>query len=502
MTRNGSTPQPRHDIVLATVNARYSHASFGLRYLYANLGELQPRACIREFTLGQTALEIAEAILNDAPRLVGLGVYIWNVDVTTEVVRTLKAVRPDLVVVIGGPEVSHEYEGTGIFEAADFLVRGEGETVFSALACEILSHGVRGAKVRGPVQPDLVTLRLPYDVYSDEDIARRVLYVEASRGCPFSCEFCLSSLDERVRDMPLDTFLEAIERLLARGARRFKFVDRTFNLRRDRVNTILEFFLERWQEGMQVHFEIVPDRLSPELLGRLAAFPPGGLHLEAGIQTFNPETQALISRRQDLEKTEANLRFLREHTGAILHADLIAGLPGESWESFARGFDRLVAMRPQEIQVGILKRLKGTPIVRHVAAHGLVFAAQPPYEILRTRQIDFPAMQRLRRFARCFDLYYNSGNFPRALELLWRTQPSRFDAFMALSDRLWRVCGRTHGLALVELIRILHAHLVEAQADHPDVIASALEADFQRLPGRKDKLHFLHAHRASGHPTA
>lgn len=477
-------------IILTTVNARYSHTAFGLRWLWANLGPLRDRAAIREFTLNQPPLEIAEALLAENPRIIGFGVYIWNVALLTQVVQAIKAVQPDVVVVIGGPEVSYEYEGTALFAAADYLVRGEGDTAFARLAEAILSREGPAEKVVEPERPDLEALAPPYEAYTEEDLARRVVYVEASRGCPFGCEFCLSALEPGVREFPLDDFLAAMGRLMDRGARQFTFVDRTFNLRHERVEAILRFFLERWCEGMRLHLEIVPDRLTMAMLTLMAQFPPAGLHLEVGVQTFNPETQAAISRRQDMEKTVENLRFLREETGALIHADLVVGLPGESWDSFGAGFDRLVALGPQELQVGILKRLKGAPIARHTGPRAMAFAAHPPYEILQTDLLDFAQMQRLKRFARYFDLYYNSGNFPQGLPLLWRTLESAFEGFMAFSDFLWAATGRTHEFPLIQLVWHLHRFLVQAGVDEPEVIGRALKQDYRRIPGRRGKLDF------------
>lgn len=193
---------------------------------------------------------------------------------------------------------------------------------------------------------------MPYDEYSDADLAHRLLYVEASRGCPFKCEFCLSALDKTAWSFDLDRFLAEMQRLYERGARNFKFVDRTFNLKVDDSARILQFFLDRLAEegsagSLFVHFEVIPDHLPERLRQLIAKFPPGALQLEVGIQTFNVEVQQRISRRQDNEKSEANLRWLLEHSQAHLHTDLIFGLPGETLESFARGFDRLYGMKPR-----------------------------------------------------------------------------------------------------------------------------------------------------------
>lgn len=475
-------------IVLATINARYAHAALGLRYLKANLGALASQAVIREFISAQSPSEIAEALLAESPRVLGFGVYIWNVRAATQVVETVKRVRPDICIVLGGAEMGYEYEGTELFSHADYLILGEGEAAFAHLAEAVLSGNAPAEKVIAAPRPSLSSLTLPYSLYDAEDLANRCTYVEASRGCPFQCDFCLSALEPGVREFPLDWFLDAMENLIARGARQIRFVDRTFNIREERAEAILRFFLSHWREGLRVHFEIMPDRLSKRLLDLMAEFPPGGIHLEVGVQTFDPGVQEAIARRQCLETTEANLRFLRTHTGALLHADLVAGLPGESWASFAAGFDRLLGLEPHEVQVGILKRLKGAPISRHAAARKMIFASEPPYEVLQTDLLDFFQLQRIKRFARYFDLYVNAGNFPRALELLWRIRPSRFDAFMALSDALWSATHRTHELSLTRLAERLYAFLEAQGNDAPETIADAIAADIHRIPGRKGPL--------------
>src|SRR5580658_369408 len=341
-------------IVLATLNAKYIHASFGLRYLLANLGTLRSETCLLEFDIHQRANDVVETILAREPKIVGLGVYIWNVAETTQVVATLKRVRPELIVILGGPEVSYEFEDQEIVRLADYVVTGEADLKFAEVCRQILAGTPPAGKIVAAEPPDLGQLALPYEFYTDEDVAHRVIYLEASRGCPFTCEFCLSSLDVPVRQFALPLLLEEMRRLLERGVKQFKFVDRTFNLNIAASKAILQFFLERWQPGLFVHFEMIPDRLPEALREVIAQFPPGALQFEVGIQTFDPSVSANISRRQDNCRLEDNLRFLRRQTGVHVHADLIAGLPGETLESFAAGFDRLLALGPQEIQVGIL----------------------------------------------------------------------------------------------------------------------------------------------------
>jgi radical SAM superfamily enzyme YgiQ (UPF0313 family) len=477
-------------IVLATLNAKYIHASVGLRYLLANLGSLQAEACILEFELQQRPLDMVEAILAKAPKIVGLGVYIWNVAETTAVVAVLRRVRPELTIVIGGPEVSFEMEQQEITRLADYVVTGEADLKFAEV-CRLILAGTPPAEKIVPAElPDLNKLVLPYQFYTDDDVAHRIIYVEASRGCPFTCEFCLSSLDVPVRQFPLVVLLEEVRRLMERGARQFKFVDRTFNLNLATSKAILEFFLESWRPGLFAHFEMVPDRLPEALREVIAKFPQGALQFEVGVQTFDEGVSKNISRRQDNARLEDNLRFLRRQTGVHIHADLIAGLPGETLENFAAGFDRLVAMGPQEIQVGILKRLRGTPIVRHDQPWEMVYSGRPPYEILRNKLLDFPTMQRLRRFSRYWDLTANSGNFVESTPLLWAGQKSPFAEFMKWSDWLAKRAGRQHGIALAKLAELLFEYLTNESGHPPEIAAQCLWRDWRRA-GRREKPEFL-----------
>jgi radical SAM superfamily enzyme YgiQ (UPF0313 family) len=515
------------DVVLTTLNAKYIHAAFGLRYLLANLGPLRASATIVEFDINQRPVDIVEALLARNPKIIGLGVYIWNVAPATEVVATLKRVRPDITVIIGGPEISYEVEAQLIVQLADYVITGEADLTFARVCQELLSGNRPTAKVIPAELPDISELVLPYDLYDDQDVAHRIIYVEASRGCPFSCEFCLSSLDIPVRQAPLPALLDHLQRLLDRGVRQFKFVDRTFNLNLDASRAILEFLLERHRAGLFFHFEMVPDRLPAALRAIIARFPTGALQFEVGVQTFNHEVAERIARRQNYERLEANLRFLRGETGVHIHADLIAGLPGESLESFAAGFDRLIALGPHEIQVGILKRLRGTPIVRHDAEWQMLYNPHPPYEILQNRLIDFATMQKLRRFARYWDLVGNSGNFVETTPLIWsnvepesRLSPalpaapvgsadrpdslapaesgaggtpallSPFAAFMRWSEWLHAHTGRTDGIALVRLMGLLFEFLTLEQKLNPDHVAAVMWRDYRR-GGRRDKPGFL-----------
>ncbi|WP_296002965.1 DUF4080 domain-containing protein [Rugamonas sp.] len=447
-------------IILCTLNAKYIHASLGLRYLLANMGDLKAQTVLREFTIARKRQEMVDELLAalgeaelGAVQVIGFGVYIWNVTQTCALVRLLRALRPGIKIVLGGPEVSHEVEQQDIVQLADHVITGWGDVSFRKL-CRALLHGPQPLmKIIAGEQPPLDQIKLPYAEYTDADLAHRLLYVEASRGCPFKCEFCLSALDKTAWPFGLEPFLAEMEALHARGARLFKFVDRTFNLNIKTSLKIMQFFLDKLaanpDDPVYAHFELVPDHLPDALKEGISKFPPGALQFEIGIQSFNPEVQALVSRKQDNQKAAENIRWLCEQSHAHLHVDLIAGLPGEDVASFALGFNKLVALKPHEIQFGILKRLRGTPIIRHTETYGLVFDPHPPYTILANKHIDFMTMQRLVRFARYWDLVANSGRFANTVICLMGEAP--FENFMDFSDWLYAKTDATHRIALDRL---------------------------------------------------
>ncbi len=454
-------PIEQSDILLCTINVSYIHTAFGLRYLYANLSDLQSCTTIIEFTSHLRPADIVEKILSKKPKIIGFGVYIWNTAHTTEVVNLLKIIAPELIIVIGGPEVSYEYEQQTIFQLCDYLIPGAADTAFTCLCHDILAN-INNDKVYRIQEPALNQLQLPYAYYNDEDIKNRVIYVEASRGCPFKCEFCLSALDKTSLPFDLNVFLLAMDQLYQRGARKFKFVDRTFNLKIESSLKILDFFLERIDEQLFLHFEIIPDRLPDRLKESILKFPKGSLQFEIGIQSFNPEVQALISRKQDNQKTIDNMHWLKSHSKAHIHADLIFALPGEDLASFSRGFNQLYALKADDIQLGILKRLRGTPVIRHTESYQLKFSATAPYSILATNCIDFLLLQRVARFARYWELIAHSEHFEHSLKVLLADQP--FERFLIFSDWLYKFSGKTHQISLRTLYDYLYYGLKECFA--------------------------------------
>lgn len=479
-------------ILLCTLNSRYQHSSFGLRYLYANMGDLQRECAMSEFTINENPRNIVEKVLGFEPRIVGFSVYIWNTTETLETIMLLRKVSPGTVIVLGGPEISFETESQEHLKWADYVIQGEADFAFRELCEEILIRNRKPeSKIIKAELPEISKIAMPYDLYSDDDIRNRVIYVEASRGCPYKCEYCLSSLDKSVRNFDLDIFLAEMEKLLARGARTFKFVDRTFNLSPTASTRILAFFLKHIELGLFLHFELVPDRLPTEIRELVAQFPPGSLQFEVGIQTLNPVVAKNISRNNNLLKTEDNFRFLRESTHVHTHADLIVGLPGETLESFAEGFDKLATFGPDEIQVGILKRLKGTPVARHEVPFAMLYSDVPPFQIISTSTMDYLTLQKMNRFAKFWDLYANSGDFKHFMGWLRDTaKPSFFYGFLDFSEYLSGFFNDTHSLSLVSLAEKAWQYL---RRNGKDDLAAAeiIETDYCRGVKRRDLPVFL-----------
>lgn len=483
-------------ILLATLNARYHHASFGLRYLMSNLQDLRPMAQMLEFTIGKNPRDIVEEILSYRPRIVGLGIYIWNIQQSEEVVSLLKRLDPDLIVVLGGPEVSYETETQKIFQLADFVIRGEADLLFYEFCASYVKEGrLPLQKIVSGTLPDILKIASPYAFYTDEDIKHRVIYVEASRGCPYKCEFCLSSLDKSVRNFALSSFLADMDQLIKRGTRQFKFVDRTFNLSVSTSSQILQFFLDRIDLNLFLHFELVPDRLPIELRELIGKFPSGSLQFEIGIQTLNPQVSINVNRKLDLAKIQENFRFLTSETEVHLHADLIVGLPGESLESFAQGFDQVSDLEPHEIQVGLLKRLKGTPITRHDVTWKMIYQEHPPFQIIQTKTLPFTEVQKMVRFANFWDLLANSGNFQHTLQLLkkisqTRHPPSFFWEFFHFSEFLSLRHAQGHGISLVNLVQSAWVYLTGPLEVEVQQARECLIQDYTGLV-KRDVPHFL-----------
>ncbi len=476
-------------VALVAINARFSHASLGARFLLANSPDwLREQTGFLEFNINNDRDQIEDAIVALHPAIVAIGVYIWNRTMVEELVAALRRRHPAMTIVLGGPEIAYDTESP-LGRKADCIVRGEGERLWPDI-CHRLLQGSAVPRLPDPCPPAAGQLAMPDAWYSDLDVRHRNLYVEASRGCPLACDFCLSSVDAGVRFFPVEAVTASLRRLLARGARQFRFIDRSFNLGGQHAEEILQFFLDHLEPGLRLHFEMTPDGLSKRLRALLCRFPPRCLHIETGVQSFRQDVLAAVNRRCDPQALAEGIAWLSAEAGADVHADLIAGLPGETLASFAAGFDRLVRLQPSEIQVGILKQLHGTPLRRQAGSAGLRFRQAPPYDVLQTATMRGDELNDVRRFAAHWERVVNRGRFPRGTALMLESAASPWRRF----DRFSRPLAVEHGLTGIGLVEMAAALLRFMTRDcglAEAAVRQALRQDYHAEGRRLDVPAFL-----------
>jgi Fe-S oxidoreductase len=480
-------------VVLATLNAKYIHTSLALRYLKAYSGR-EFDITIAEYTIKDPALDVVADLYRQGAEVIGFSCYIWNIEETAAIVRMLKQVSPETVIVLGGPEVSYDtrYWMERIPEA-DFIVMGEGEETFHHLLQEIRDGGkyhlVFGAAYRkngdivvNPPRPkmDLGTIPSPHRFPEDEPhLPNRIVYFETSRGCPFSCQFCLSSIESGVRYFDLERTKEDLLHLIRKGAKTVKFVDRTFNLRRDYAMEIFQFLIEH-HGGCVFQFEITADIMKPDVLAFLTEHaPPGIFRFEIGVQSTNDLTNALIRRRQDFEKLSRTVTMIKQSGNIAQHLDLIAGLPEEDYASFRKTFNDVFALRPEELQLGFLKMLRGTGLRRDADKYGYVYMDRAPYEILSHEKLPFSDVVRIKRVEDVLEKYWNTHRMDRTLEYLIRHAfASPWDFFQEFGD-YWEEQGWGKiGHQLEDLFVRLHRFLRDRDTPRMDVIEGLMKTDY------------------------
>lgn len=471
-----------NQILLTTLNGRYSHSSIALRYLFANLHELQSTTTIEEYVINQNIQDIALALLEKQPKIIAIGVYIWNASEVGELVEILKKVSPKTIIILGGPEVSYTPFRVN-YDRVDYIIQGEGEIQFYELCRELLDDKTPQQKIYPPKMIDINTITLPYSYYNEHDIAHRHIYVEASRGCPYLCEFCLSSIDKKVREIDIDILLSEFEILWQKGARDFKFIDRTFNLNIDNATKILDFFLAK-DEPFTTHFEVIPDNFPALLKEKIKLFPKHSLQLEVGIQTLKKDIAKNIKRKLNIPKIKENIAFLENETNAHIHLDLIIGLPGETLESFGENLDELCSISNSEIQVGVLKKLSGTTINRHDIEYGMTYSDIPPYDILCNKDISFKEMQHMKRFARYWDMIYNSGNFINSFKLL-TFERSVYQTFYDLTHFIYTNTESTWQISMDRMAKFLFDFMLTTQNKEQKLVGETLADDILSVSGRK-----------------
>lgn len=480
-------------VIVSTLNTKYIHTCLALRYLksYA-ASEFDLEMC--EYTIKDPAISIVSDLFVKSPDVLGFSCYIWNIEQTIPVIQMMKKVKPDIKIVLGGPEVSYdvEYWLERIAEV-DFVVVGEGEETFKELLQEIrgeqkyhfifgLAYRKDGKPVLNPPRPKLDLSRIPSPFHFEGDVTdlgKRVVYVETSRGCPFSCQFCLSSIEVGVRYFDLERMKEELLFLIENGAKLIKFVDRTFNIKRDYAMDIFQFLIDNHQ-GCVFQFEITADIMRPEVIQFLNDHaPPGIFRFEVGVQSTNETTNELVHRKQNFEKLSRTVRMVKEGGKIDQHLDLIAGLPEEDYDSFRNTFNDVFALEPEELQLGFLKMLRGTGVRLRASEHDYIYMDQAPYEILGNNVLSFAEMTRIKRVEDVLEKYWNDHRLDHAVNYIIKQEfSSAFDFFQEFGD-FWDAQGWSRiGHQLEDLFRRLHLFLTQRNTNHLAIIEGLMKYDY------------------------
>lgn len=450
-------------VLLIAINAKYIHSNLAVYSLKAAAREFEEQVELAEFTINHRTEVIFGEIYRKKPELLLFSCYIWNRREVLEIAGNIKKVLPDTVIWAGGPEVSWDAE-LFLRENPQFdgVMIGEGERTFYRLlqyydkqfalrsladfrvmsVCCALEQipGIawraeRAAEIRQnpPAPPERTLDALPFVYHDLQKFENRIIYYESSRGCPFSCSYCLSSLEKKVRFRSLELVKKELAFFLEHQVRQVKFVDRTFNCSHSHAMEIWRFLLENDNGVTNFHFEISADLLTEEELALLAKMRPGLTQLEIGVQTVNPEALAAIHRAAPFEKIAEHVEKIAAAHNIHQHLDLIAGLPFEGYESFGRSFDAVYALRPQELQLGFLKVLRGSEMQKRAGEYRIIYRSEPPYEVIQTRWISCEELLRLKDIEEMLEVYYNSHQFDRTIEALEREYGRPFALYEALA---------------------------------------------------------------------
>ena len=425
-------------ILLTTLHSRYIHASLALPAIAAAFsGIAGVETVIREHTVNERPESLLEALAATDADVLAFSCYIWNIDLTLRLAAELKLLQPSLFIILGGPEVSFGCHALLTENPhIDLIVRGEGEVTMADLFRVLVTSGDGALSDDRLLAIDGITFRSGDEIISTPDRApsrlnelpspfaaglvdcsKQLVYVETSRGCPFSCSFCLSSTEAAVRTFPVARVESDLLQLMQRGVATVKFVDRTFNFDAERANRIWRFILAH-NRSSRFHFEIAADLLTEGNLELLAQVPAETFRFEIGVQSTAADTLASVRRRSDLVRLFANVRRLKDETAVTLHLDLVAGLPGEDFAGFTTSLAGLLAAEPHHIQVEPLKMLKGTELRRKATELGYRYSPFPPYRILQSRWLSFKELGRIENCSKALDEIYNSGRFGTTLALL------------------------------------------------------------------------------------
>ncbi|WP_449539560.1 B12-binding domain-containing radical SAM protein [Ferdinandcohnia sp. Marseille-Q9671] len=484
------------NIVVSTLNAKYIHTSLSIRYLKAYAAP-EFDVSLAEYTIKDPSMNIVTDLFRRKPDVIGFSCYIWNIEETIKVVKMLKKINPKLVIILGGPEVTYDvHEWLERIPEVDYIVIGEGEETFKELLVAIRDNQrteeISGVCLRkderniiNPQRNKLNLKELPSPFRFAEDLphlSKRVTYIETSRGCPFNCQFCLSSIEVGVRYFDREKIKEDIRFLMKNGAKTIKFVDRTFNISRSYAMEMFQFLIDEHLPGTVFQFEITADIMRPEVIEFLNQNAPAGLfRFEIGVQSTNDDTNELVKRKQNFSKLQRTVMMVKEGGKIDQHLDLIAGLPEEDYHSFRQTFNDVFEMRPEELQLGFLKMLRGTGVRIRAAEHDYIYMDHSPYEILGNNVLSFDDITRIKQVEDVLEKYWNDHRMNETVEyLVTKIFQTPFDFFQDFGtywdERGWSRIGHQ----LEDLFKRLYEFLHAANYDQLPIIEGIMKYDYLR----------------------
>jgi len=492
------------NIVAATLNAKYIHTNLALRYLKASCAP-EFDLHIKEFTIKDRIMDIVTELYELKPEVLLFSCYIWNVNQTLEIITLLKKILPQMKVIIGGPEVSYDTEELlQTVPAIDAIIMGEGEITLKKMLHAIENkseynevpgitflHENKAITTKPAPAVNLKEILSPYRFREDlPNLSRRITYFETSRGCPFNCQFCLSSLDKGVRFFEMEWVKNELLYLIQNGAKTIKFLDRTFNTNKKFALEILQFLIENHLPGNIFQFEITADILPPEIVEFLNAHAPSGLfRFEIGVQSTNPKTNEIIMRKQDFNRTANIVKLIQKGKKIEQHLDLIAGLPMEDYESFKKTFNDVFALRPEELQLGFLKMLRGVGVRKRADEYNYQFMDQPPYEILSNNVLSFEDITKLKQLEDILEKYWNSGRFSRTIEyIVTNLYESPFDFFQEFGNYWHQLKYKKIGHQLSDLFTRLFTYIKTIHPHHDAIILGLMQIDYLEKSSIKPKI--------------
>ena len=481
------------DILLAAVNAKYIHTNLAVYSLRAYCREFSRRISLREYTINQGKDQILKDIYHRAPRVLCFSCYIWNISYVKELIRDIHKILPDTIIWTGGPEVSYDPENF-LQEMPEVfgVMLGEGEETFRKLVEYYVNskeeeglYKIPGICFRGkegtvnsgfPDVLDMDRLVFPYEDLSS--FSHKILYYESSRGCPFSCSYCLSSVDKKLRFKSLDLVKKELDIFLEAKVPQVKFVDRTFNCREDHALEIWRYIQDHDNGVTNFHFEIGADLLTEKEIALIRTMRPGLIQLEIGVQSTNEKTLKEIRRYASFEKIAARVRAVYEGGNIHQHLDLIAGLPWEDYSSFSRSFNQVYALAPQQLQLGFLKVLKGSYMYEKAGDYGCIYKEKEPYEVLKTRWLSYGDIIRLKSVEEMVEIYYNSGQFSNTIKQMEGFFPRPARMFQELGEWHEQMGLRDMGHSRLARYENLFRFLAERFPDEGDLFRDALTVDY------------------------